>query len=212
MNLSDRFDTRTSFIDMLLSGQMNLFILLIMAMAMINPESDKKGDVDLKAEMFMSVSWTENLDCDVDTWVRAPNGMVLSYLSRDMGFLHLDRDDTGVLNDKVQVAGVTKTNPINAEYTTVRQVVPGEYVVNVQLFACRDPEGNDVPPGPIDPLPVSIVLTDLNPKATLAGKKEVVFTRMYEESHVFRFTVDSQGVVTRVWSEPANIVTFSRGQ
>lgn len=202
MRLSDRFDTRTSFIDMLISGQMNLFILLVMAIVMINPEREA-GNVEVKAEMSMSVEWDPSLDCDVDTWVRGPDGKLVSYLSKDMGYMHLDRDDTGSANDTVN--GVTAK--LNVEYWTLRTSIPGEYTVSLYSYACRK-DGIYVELKDIGELRVDVRLLKLNPALSVVVDTEAAFDHVYEEVHLFKFSLDADGTVTRTWREPTKLVNI----
>ena len=51
----------------------------------------------MKAEYIITVDWDDSLEDDVDLWVRDPNGEIVSYLQKDAGWLHLDRDDRGVV-------------------------------------------------------------------------------------------------------------------
>ena len=55
----------------------------------------------MKAEYIITVDWDDSLEDDVDLWVKDPNGEIVSYLKKDAGWLHLDRDDRGVINDTV---------------------------------------------------------------------------------------------------------------
>lgn len=209
-DLGEQYDTRTSFIDMLLSGQMNLFILLMIAMAMVNPVTENKGKVDKKAEMVLSVEWNPSIDCDVDTWIKGPDDTVVWYNSKEGGYMNIERDDTGTKNDRyIDRQGKEVYNPVNVEYWTLRQLVAGEYLVNVYSYACRinDTDLEKIPNGKID---VTITLMDLNPSADNVSTKKFVIDQLYEEYHVFRFHVNTQGAVDRVWEEPAQIVTSHR--
>ena len=54
---------------------------------------------------------------------------------KEAGFVHLDRDDRGLLNDTIVVNGEKVQNPLNQEVVTLRAVVPGEYIVNIHYYA-----------------------------------------------------------------------------
>lgn len=208
-DLGDQYDTRTSFIDALLSGQMNLFVLLIIAVVMMNPDSENKSKVDKKAELMMAVEWQSGVDCDVDTWVKGPDGTIVWYGSKDGGYMNIERDDTGTRNDRyIDAEGKLIYNPVNVEYWTLRQIVPGEYVVNLYSYACRV-EGRDVESLDFD-LTAVTTLVDLNPSASDVATERTTFSRIYEEAHVFRFKLSPEGKVERVWSEPTNMVRLSR--
>ena len=94
----NNFDPFTDLLFNILLGFTFLFFITIL---FINPIS-KLGNVNLKAEYIITVDWQDNLPDDVDIWVQDPNGEIVSYLKKDAGWLHLDRDDQGIINDVVQ--------------------------------------------------------------------------------------------------------------
>jgi hypothetical protein len=187
----DRNDTRTSFIDMLLSGQMNLFVVFIMALLLVNPVTKKAGDVDLKAEYTIDVQWKDAAKCDVDTWVRTPTNDVIWWQAKDRNGVHLERDDIGTAND-VNVVD-------NSERVVVRGSAAGEYVVNVHLYSTQG--GTDCLP-----MPVVVKLVKLNPVSYDVITKSVVLNRKGDEAHAFRFKVDANQVRPRTWDEPVSLV------
>ena len=63
-----------------------------------------------------------------------PNGETVSYLKKDAGWLHLDRDDQGIINDVVTIDGEEIIYPINREVVTLRGIIPGEYILNLYLY------------------------------------------------------------------------------
>ena len=75
----------------------------------------KAGDIPSKAEYIINVSWPDNNPNDIDTWVQEPSGKVLWFRQRDVGMLHLDRDDRGLANDSIVVNGKSIVNPLNQE-------------------------------------------------------------------------------------------------
>lgn len=200
MTGDDRVDTRTSFIDMLLSGQMNLFVIFMMALLLISPQKRDSGNVQTKAEFVITVTWADSIDCDVDLWVRGPNDKTAWWKNKDVGGMYIDRDDTGMANDTQVIDGVTYPNPTNEEVWSMRGVVPGEYVVNVHSYragdhvACAD-------------LAVRVVLSKVNPSFSKVVDKTVILAKEGQEGHAFRFSVTPAGTVSRVWEEPVEIVS-----
>lgn len=179
-------DTRTSFIDMLLSGQMNLFVVFIMALLLISPTKKEDGNVKSKAEMILTIDWNAG-DCDVDLWVRGPDAVVW-WKNRDAGNAHLERDDTGDHNDKL--------SGINEESWVMRGIAPGEYVANVHMYRMDSSCKGNV---------VKAELRKLNPITTILKSASVKLDLPSQEDHLFRFSVDAVGNVTRIWDEPAII-------
>ena len=126
----NQFDPFTDLLFNILLGFVFLFFLTIL---FINPIT-KLGNVNLKAEYIITVDWKDNLPDDIDLWVRDPNGEIVSYLKKDAGWLHLDRDDQGIINDKIIINNKEVIYPINREVVTLRGIIPGEYTVNLYLY------------------------------------------------------------------------------
>ena len=71
-----------------------LLILLIVAMALINPiKEDAK--ITPRADAMLQVEWDSEINADVDTWIRLPNNEVISFVYRDAKIAVLRRDDLG---------------------------------------------------------------------------------------------------------------------
>jgi len=191
-------DTRTSFIDMLLSGQMNLFVLFILLLFIVNPVAPKKDGIESKAEIVVSLKWPDKMDCDMDLWVKGPDGSVAWWNHKDAGLMHLDHDDTGRVSESVVMNGIEYTNEHNVEYWTLRGNVPGEFIVNVHFYRMS----KDCSTG----VPVIVSLVKVNPVYTDIATKKLEFTNKGEEQTAFRFSLDATGNVTRTWDEPAEIV------
>ena len=121
------------FTDLLFNVLLGFTFLFFITILFINPIS-KLGNVNLKAEYIISVDWKDNLPDDVDLWVEDPNGEIVSYLKKDAGWLHLDRDDQGIINDKVLINDKEVIYPLNREVVTLRGIIPGEYIVNLYLY------------------------------------------------------------------------------
>ena len=80
------------FTDLLFNARLGFTFLFMVAFLLVNPVS-KLGKVNLKAEYIITLTWPAAQPDDMDLWVRDPLGEVVSYLQRDVGWLHLDRDD-----------------------------------------------------------------------------------------------------------------------
>lgn len=202
MKFLERGDTRTSFIDMLISGQMNLFVIFMMALLLINPVTPKKDGMPPKAEYVMSMRWDKAVDCDVDLWVRGPSGKVVYWMQKDIDNMHLERDDTGTSNDTRVIEGKTYVNEDNTEHWVLRSIVPGEYTINVHLYrigaTCKKVVENG--------MTTIVTLSKVNPTYTDVKYKEIVLKKYWEETHAFRFKIAADGSIERVWEEPAELI------
>jgi len=173
------FDPFTDLLFNILLGFVFLFFLTIL---FINPIT-KLGNVNLKAEYIITIEWKESLPDDVDIWVKDPNGEIVSYLKKDAGWLHLDRDDRGVINDKVSINGEEYTYPINREVVTLRGIIPGEYIVNLYLY---DNKSNN-------PVDVKLIIEKVNPSLKLVYFNNITLIQNDSEMTIARFNLNSSG-------------------
>ena len=173
------FDPFTDLLFNILLGFVFLFFLTIL---FINPIT-KLGNVNLKAEYIITIEWKESLPDDVDIWVKDPNGEIVSYLKKDAGWLHLDRDDRGVINDKVSINGEEYTYPINREVVTLRGIIPVEYIVNLYLY---DNKSNN-------PVDVKLIIEKVNPSLKLVYFNNITLMQNDSEMTIARFNLNSSG-------------------
>ena len=181
------YHSNTSFLDILFNTLVGFVLLFIIAFLLISPVKKKK-EIEQKAEYVISVTWPGHISDDVDSWLEDPTGKIMFFSKRETGLMHLDRDDLGTINDTQFVPGIGLVNyPHNREITTIRGIMPGEYVFNVHLYRKRS--GGD-------PIPVTVILEKLNPHVKLLYAKTVVLTNFWEEKTVIRFVLDVDGEVT----------------
>lgn len=114
--------------------------------------------------------------------------------------MHLDRDDLGLGNDVMEVAGKKVVNPVNQEIVSIRGIASGEYVVNLHLY--RDDRGQSVP--------VKVKVEKLNPKVELVYYGDVILKRRGDERTAVRFSVTSDGRVHDVNRLTKAIVPYRR--
>ena len=174
-----QFDPFTDLLFNILLGFVFLFFLTIL---FINPIT-KLGNVNLKAEYIITVDWQDNLPDDVDLWVRDPNGEIVSYLKKDAGWLHLDRDDQGIINDKIIINNQEVVYPINREVVTLRGIIPGEYTVNLYLYKHKSNK----------PIDAKLIIEKVNPSLSLVFFNNVLLTEQDVELTIAKFRLDSIG-------------------
>ena len=178
----NNFDPFTDLLFNILLGFTFLFFITIL---FINPIS-KLGNVNLKAEYIITVDWQDNLPDDVDIWVQDPNGEIVSYLKKDAGWLHLDRDDQGIINDVVIIDNKEVIYPINREVVTLRGIIPGEYIVNLYLYEHKSKE----------PVEAKIIIEKVNPSLKLVYFNNAVLETKDTELTIARFNLDAKGDFT----------------
>ena len=188
------YNTSSSFVDLLFNVLIGFFMLLLLALALIKPETNKK-DVELKAEYIVTMEWPDDNKNDVDLMVKTPLNEVVWYHHRDVKSASLDRDDLGWKNDTIILDDGSKfVIKENYEHVTIRKTFQGEYIVNIVMFRKEDSK----------PTPVSIKVEKLNPyRLVFAATVDLNYGG--EEKTVIRFKVDSKGNVIRRSAEPYSI-------
>ena len=192
--------TFVPFTDMLLNVLMGFSIMVFISLALIRPEV-KTGNVSLKAEYLITVSWPDNNPDDVDTYVQDPADNVIWYRHMEGGFLALERDDRGNFKDTLVVDGKRIVNPLNQEIVTMRSIVPGEYVVNVFLYLDATP----------DPVPVTVRVERLNPTVQIVYNGTVTLDHRGDEKTAIRFTLDKDGVPSHLSQRSKSLAQLVSG-
>lgn len=169
--------------------------LFFIALVIVAPRADN-GKVDSKAEFLISMDWPDNHPDDMDIFVQDPLGNVVWYRRREAGFMLLDRDDRGGLNDFVMVNGSKVPTATRQELVSIRGFVAGEYTINVYHFTALT--GRVVP--------VTVTLQKLNPRVTIVGKETLEVVDGGTEKTALRFTMDDKGTVTKVERTPKSIL------
>jgi len=180
-----QYHSNTSFLDLLFNTLVGFVMLFIIAFLLISPIKKKK-DIEQKAEYVITVTWPNGYNDDVDTWLQDPAEKLMSFRSKEVGLMHLDRDDLGHLNDNQHVPGVGNINyPYNREITTIRGIMRGEYVLNIHMYR---KEGKE-------PVPVTVTLEKLNPTVKLIYSTTQILKVKWEEKTIIRFTLNQDGEV-----------------
>jgi hypothetical protein len=187
--------TFVPFTDILFNALLGLAVMVFMAFALVNPEA-KTGTVDLKAEFIVTVSWPDNHPDDVDTYVEGPLGHLVWYHAKEAGFLLLDRDDRGNYRDTITVGGQQIQNALNQETVTIRKLIPGEYIVNVYHYIANSTE----------PVPVRVKVERVNPRLQVLHYGTVTLDHKGHELTAARFTIEDDGSVSSVSSQPKSLV------
>jgi hypothetical protein len=180
------YHSNTSFLDILFNTLVGFVLLFIIAFLLISPVKKKK-EIEQKAEYVITVTWPGELSDDIDSWLEDPMENIMYFRKREVGLMHLDRDDLGSLNDQQFVPGIGLVNyPYNREITTIRGIMPGEYVFNVHLYR-KTPKDSSIP--------VTVILEKLNPHVKLLYSKTVVLSEIWEEKTIIRFVLGVDGEV-----------------
>lgn len=186
------------FTDLLFNALLGFVFLFMVAILFMNPIA-KLGTANLKAEFIITLTWPDNQPDDLDIWVEDPHGEIVSYLQREAGWLHLDRDDRGSLNDTIEINGQEILHPINQEVVTMRGIISGEYVVNVYYY-------ESVTRGPVS---ATVQIDKINPVLETVFFDRVVLEKQDVEKTVVRFRVSDRGEVVGVDRRPRRLTPYA---
>ena len=187
------------FTDLLFNALLGFVVMFVIAFLLINPVAET-GAVDNKAEFLVTLTWPDGRKEDVDLYVADPDGRLVWFRAREAGLMHLDRDDLGLGNDMIEVAGKKIINPVNQEIVSIRGIASGEYIVNLHLY--RDDRGK--------PVPTKVKVEKLNPKVQLVYYGDVVLADRGDEQTAVRFSITSDGEVQNVNRLAKAIVPYRR--
>ncbi len=194
MSVKDRLRS-DPFTDLLFNALLGFTFLFLVAIMFMNPEA-KSGIIDPKAEYIITITWEDDSPDDVDVWVEDPEGQILWFRTPEAGLLHLDRDDRGLVNDTITIAGEEVQNPLNQEVVTLRGVVKGEYIVNLHYYASETGT----------PVDVNVRLVKVNPKLEVVYYGTVNLEKRGDEKTAVRFKIGGDGDVYGINFLPKKLV------
>jgi hypothetical protein len=173
-----------------------LFFIALLAM---NPEA-KQGKIDTKAEFIVTMTWPDNHPDDIDLYVEDPLGNIVWYHTREAGFMVLDRDDRGGINNSIMVNGKRIMSPIREESVSIRGIVAGEYTVNVQYYLATQNA----------PVPVSVKVEKINPMVEVIHYDTIMLDHAGQERTAVRFRMAEDGSVTDINHTEKSLVQLTR--
>lgn len=185
------------FIDLLFNTLLGFSFLFLVTLLFINPKADR-ASVEKQAEYIISATWPKQLADDIDLWVRSPAGHTVSYLRKEAGWLHLERDDRGEINDTVMINGIPEVHPINQEIITLRNRQAGEYIVNLYYYKAASKL----------PVPVEIRVDRINPRFETVYQGTVALERADQEVTAVRFNIEEDGRVGDINRLPATLTPY----
>ena len=184
-----KFNTTIAFTDMLFNVLMGFFLLLMLALMVVNPKSKSDGEspVKPKSQIMIEIEWPDTSKSDVDLFLQVPNKRVVFYNNREVPGAQLNRDDMGTVNDKITMPdGSVKVINENWEHILITKLVPGWYTVNVVLYSNKDRA----------PVPIAIKVQQFKPYKVLL-RNNFKLKRRLEETTQIRFRVDKKGNIVQ---------------
>ena len=206
LHVGNRFFSSTAFIDLLFNIIVGVAFLFMIAFLLINPVS-KKNDVESKADYLIILTWDNTSHDDIDLWMRDPVGKIMSFKSKDVGFMHLDRDDLGTRNDKVTMPDGTIVYVIlNREIAALRGTFKGWYVVNVHAYKKSKKYSEDGTIGDIL-TNARVELIQVNPYK-LVTVQDLKIESQGQEFTAFAFRLDEDGKVQELSGDDKPFVSL----
>lgn len=125
---NDPGSSGTFFRDMLMLALMGFLAMVIMMLPHLNPPKQRDSSQP-PGNLIAYITWKPG-NIDVDMWLTGPGEPKPVGYSRKNGVIwDLLRDDVGTSDDKTG---------LNFENAYTRGLVPGEYVINVHCYRCRE--------------------------------------------------------------------------
>ena len=173
--------------------------LFFIALLVMNPEA-KSGKVESKAEFIVTMSWPDGHPDDVDLYVEDPVGNIVWYHVREAGFMVLDRDDRGGLNNSILVNGRKISSPIRQETVSIRGIVAGEYTVNVNHYVATTGLA----------VPVTVKVEKVNPAVEVVHYDTFNLDHTGQERTAVRFRLADSGAVLDVNHRDKSLIQLTR--
>jgi hypothetical protein len=174
-------DDGTVFRDVIMLALAGFVAMVILLLPHLNPpKKQDKDTTEPPGNVIIEIRWPDEIDADVDLWVKAPGDVPVGYSNKGGLIFNLLRDDLGKRAD---------ATGMNYEVSYSRGIPAGEYTVNVHLY--RNTAG-------VLPIPVTVV-TSVKKSAQESARQvlasEIKLVREGEEITVYRFQLDSDGEV-----------------
>ena len=211
----NRHKSSIGFTDLLFNLVIGFVYLFMIAFILINPVA-KTQDIPKTADWLIVIEWNPTFNDDIDLWVQDPAGNKVSFMRREHGLMHLERDDLGHNSDRISYPGPdgstsqVKIIPLNKEVVTLRGTIPGEYVVMAHVYSRNyysHPDGGSTAdyPGWL-----RFSLVQVNPY--IEGYiEEFEYTMRGQQLTLLNFTLDDDGEFIKSNKRRYTIIT-SRGQ
>ena len=198
-----KYVSNVAFTDLLFNIVVGLAFLFLLAFILMNPIAKDK-DIEEKSDFIVILTWDDESGDDIDLWMRDPLGNILSFKNREDALMHLDRDDLGLSNDKVQLPdGKIEYVYRNKEVASLRGTHEGEYLVNIHVYNKKPWKDSSIRPSNI-----RVELIKLNPYSEVT-QAEFIGSKRGQEFTELHFTLDNAGEVIGIRDEREPLIGAS---
>ena len=179
-----------------------LFCCLLMLVAILfllksEEEQTKMRPPNVLYEVILT--WDGESEDDLDIYVQAASGHVVSFNNREGGqgsLISLDHDALGRRrNNSLAENTKGKVVAFNEEIVSFRGVTEGENIVTIHVYSKKD----------VEPIKATIKLIKIKPFKEIV-MKERVFESTGQEKIAFRFRTNKDGGITEVNELPASLL------
>ena len=190
-----KYFTFKPFIDVLFC----CLLMLVAILFLLKTEEEKTKMRPPNVIYEVILTWDGESEDDLDIYVQAASGHVVSFNNREGGqgsLISLDHDALGKSRNNSLSNGQEGTViKFNEEIVSFRGITDGENIVTVHVYSKADAE----------PTVGTIKLIRVKPYKEMVVK-ERTFTTSGEEITAFRFKTDKQGNILEINELPANLV------
>jgi hypothetical protein len=168
----------TTFLDVMMLALLGFVVMVVLMLPHLNPPTEGDDAAKPAGNIIVEARWPDELDVDVDLWVKAPGEKPVGYNNSRSRVFDLLRDDLGFEHDGTG---------LNFEFAFSRGAPDGNYAVNVHLYSNRIG---------VSPIPVIVVVS-----IRTGGTTRIVASRTVElrgaghEVTVARFTLADGALV-----------------
>lgn len=138
-------------IDMFMLLTVGFVTLFVLAFILIKPIVPKTQDVPLDEQLLIKLAWDDTANVDLDMWLKLPSGRVISFKNKDGESVVLERDDLGHTNEWTMMNGQPMPVFSNFEVIRIKNLVDGDYYINVHYYSSRTGNNSPLPPHPSKP-------------------------------------------------------------
>lgn len=124
----DDDDDGTVFRDLVMLTLLGFVTMVVLMLPHLAPPTAGQDSIAAPGNLIVEARWPDDVDVDVDLWVKAPDDRPVGYAHSNGLVFDLLRDDLGLERDGTR---------LNYEFAFSRGAPTGEYIVNIHLYSNR---------------------------------------------------------------------------
>lgn len=188
-----RYFSFRPFIDVLFC----CLLMLVAILSLLKTEEEKTKSRPPNAIYEVILTWSVESADDLDIYVQAASGHIVSFNNREGGggsLISLDHDALGNRNNTLPEQG-GRIVEFHEEVVSFRGITEGENIVTIHVYFKKDEA----------PVEATIKLIKVKPFKEIKVKK-IMFESTGQEKTAFRFKTDREANITDINELPANLL------